>query len=156
VPGVDGRAPGPPTDLSIVEDNNKAQRNLVPVLIPFGAASGSITYYATARNATTITRDMELIWQADSQQTNRAVSVSVVGKHHTGSAFRQACVTEVGGYCVGKAVADRRQTMPRRNSQKAPEAIIQLQTQLDQWRSSTQKGRAKLPESVWQAAVDLA
>jgi hypothetical protein len=45
--------------------------------------------------------------------------------------------------------------MPRRNSQKVPEAIIQLQTQLDQWRS-TQKGRAKLPESFWQAAVDLA
>jgi hypothetical protein len=45
--------------------------------------------------------------------------------------------------------------MPRRNSQKVPEAIIQLQTQLDQWRS-TQKGRTKLPESFWQAAVDLA
>jgi hypothetical protein len=36
-----------------------------------------------------------------------------------------------------------------------PEAIIQLQTQLDQWRS-TQKGRTKLPESFWRAAVDLA
>lgn len=45
--------------------------------------------------------------------------------------------------------------MPRRNSQKVPEAIIQLQTQLDQWRS-TQKGRTKLPESFWQAAVELA
>lgn len=45
--------------------------------------------------------------------------------------------------------------MPRRNSQKVPEAIIQLQTQLDQWRS-TQKRRTKLPESFWQAAVNLA
>jgi len=45
--------------------------------------------------------------------------------------------------------------MPRRNSQKVPEAITQLQTRLDQWRS-TQKGRTKLPESFWQAAVDLA
>ena len=45
--------------------------------------------------------------------------------------------------------------MARRNSQKVPEAITQLQTQLDQWRS-TQKGRTKLPESFWQAAVDLA
>ena len=52
-------------------------------------------------------------------------------------------------------MADGRQIMPRRNSQKVPEAIIQLQTQLDQWRS-TQKGRTKLPESFWQAAVDLA
>jgi hypothetical protein len=45
--------------------------------------------------------------------------------------------------------------MPRQNSQKVPEAIIQLQTQLDQWRSA-QKGRTKLPESFWQAAVGLA
>jgi len=30
-----------------------------------------------------------------------------------------------------------------------------LQQQLDQWRGA-QKGRAKLPESFWQAAVDLA
>ena len=45
--------------------------------------------------------------------------------------------------------------MPRRVSQKVPEAIIQLQTQLDQWRS-TQKVRTKLPESFWEAAVNLA
>ena len=36
-----------------------------------------------------------------------------------------------------------------------PEAIIQLQRQLEQFRS-TRPGRAKLPESLWQAAVELA
>jgi hypothetical protein len=36
-----------------------------------------------------------------------------------------------------------------------PEAILQLQRQLDQFRS-TQTRRAKLPESLWQAAVELA
>ena len=36
-----------------------------------------------------------------------------------------------------------------------PEPIAQLQRQLDQFRS-TQPGRRKLPESVWQAAVELA
>ena len=35
------------------------------------------------------------------------------------------------------------------------EAIIQLQRQLDQFRS-TQPRRTKLPESLWQAAVELA
>ena len=45
--------------------------------------------------------------------------------------------------------------MPIRRPAKSPEAILQLQQQLDQWRSA-QKGRAKLPESFWQAAVDLA
>jgi len=36
-----------------------------------------------------------------------------------------------------------------------PEAIVQLQRQLDQFRS-TQPRRTKLPESLWQAAVELA
>jgi hypothetical protein len=36
-----------------------------------------------------------------------------------------------------------------------PEPIAQLQRQLDQFRS-TQPGRTKLPESLWQAAVELA
>jgi hypothetical protein len=36
-----------------------------------------------------------------------------------------------------------------------PEAIVQLQRQLDQFRS-TQARRTKLPESLWQAAVELA
>ena len=40
-------------------------------------------------------------------------------------------------------------------SAKTPEAILHLQQQLDQWRGA-QKGRTKLPESFWQAAVDLA
>jgi hypothetical protein len=45
--------------------------------------------------------------------------------------------------------------MPLPSSRKVPEAIVQLQGQLDQWRSA-QKRRTKLPESFWQAAVDLA
>ena len=45
--------------------------------------------------------------------------------------------------------------MPVRRSAKIPEAILHLQQQLDQWRGA-QKGRTKLPESFWQAAVDLA
>ena len=45
--------------------------------------------------------------------------------------------------------------MPLQNTKEVPEAIVQLQEQLDQWRS-VQKGRTKLPESFWQAAVDLA
>ena len=45
--------------------------------------------------------------------------------------------------------------MPVQRSAKIPEAILHLRQQLDQWRGA-QKGRAKLPESFWQAAVDLA
>jgi hypothetical protein len=45
--------------------------------------------------------------------------------------------------------------MAVQRSAKIPEAILHLQQQLDQWRGA-QKGRTKLPESFWQAAVELA
>jgi hypothetical protein len=43
----------------------------------------------------------------------------------------------------------------KRESKPIPEPIAQLQRQLEQFRS-TQPRRTKLPESLWQAAVDLA
>jgi hypothetical protein len=43
----------------------------------------------------------------------------------------------------------------RKITSPIPEAIVQLQRQLDQFRS-TQPQRTKLPESLWQAAVELA
>jgi hypothetical protein len=43
----------------------------------------------------------------------------------------------------------------RKSKTPIPEPIVQLQRQLDQFRS-TQPRRTKLPESLWQAAVELA
>jgi hypothetical protein len=45
--------------------------------------------------------------------------------------------------------------MNRNIAAPVPEAIAQLQRQLDQFRSS-RPARTKLPESLWQAAVELA
>jgi hypothetical protein len=45
--------------------------------------------------------------------------------------------------------------MTRKSTASIPEAIAQLQRQLEQFRSS-QPGRTKLPEALWQAAVELA
>jgi hypothetical protein len=45
--------------------------------------------------------------------------------------------------------------MMNRKSTPIPEPIAELQRQLDQFRS-TQLRRTKLPESLWQAAVELA
>ena len=45
--------------------------------------------------------------------------------------------------------------MNRKDTQPIPEPILQLQRQLDQFRS-TQSQRTKLPEPLWQAAVELA
>src|SRR4051794_41816508 len=43
----------------------------------------------------------------------------------------------------------------KRENTPIPEPIAQLQRQLEQFRSA-QPGRTKLPESLWQAAVELA
>ena len=45
--------------------------------------------------------------------------------------------------------------MNQKSTPPIPEAIVQLQQQLEQFRS-TQPPRTKLPESLWQAAVELA
>ncbi len=45
--------------------------------------------------------------------------------------------------------------MNRKSTAPIPDAITQLQHQLEQFRS-TRPGRTKLPEPFWQAAVDLA
>ena len=45
--------------------------------------------------------------------------------------------------------------MKRKKTLPIPEPIVQLQRQLDQFRSA-QPQRTKLPESLWQAAVELA
>jgi hypothetical protein len=45
--------------------------------------------------------------------------------------------------------------MNRKVTAPIPEAITQLQRQLEQFRS-TRPARTKLPESLWQAAVELA
>lgn len=53
------------------------------------------------------------------------------------------------------SVAEVRLIVARKKTSPIPEAIVQLQQQLEQFRS-TQPPRTKLPESVWQAAVELA
>jgi hypothetical protein len=45
--------------------------------------------------------------------------------------------------------------MNRKSTSPVPEPIVQLQRQLDQFRSTRQR-RTKLSESLWQAAVELA
>ena len=45
--------------------------------------------------------------------------------------------------------------MDRKRTSPIPEPVLQLQRQLDQFRS-TQPRRTKLPETLWQAAVELA
>ncbi len=62
-PTLIGRAPGwPDTDLSVLYDNNKGQRNM-GVYSTGTAPGGSITYYALIHNAATYFRDFVLMYQ---------------------------------------------------------------------------------------------
>lgn len=57
-PSLTGHAPGyPTTDLAVIDDNNKAQRNLQ---VHLGMGLGAYVHFALAHNAGTITRDLVL------------------------------------------------------------------------------------------------
>lgn len=67
LPSLIGRAPGwPTTDLMVINDNNKAQRNM-GVYPAAGGASGTVSFYAIAHNAATFLRDMELQFDTTEQ-----------------------------------------------------------------------------------------
>ena len=68
-----GRSPGwPATDLMVLDDNNKAQRNMELSMV--AADSGPTTYYATIQNAASFTRDVQLAWNA-TPAVQRAVAI---------------------------------------------------------------------------------
>ena len=57
-PGLTGRAPGQPgTTLSVIDDNNKAQRNL---RVTPAAGGGGMIHFGIVHNAGTLARDMQL------------------------------------------------------------------------------------------------
>jgi hypothetical protein len=62
-PSLLGHAPGwPSTDLMVLNDNNKAQRNMYPP--PTGGDGSSACFYALVRNAATFRRDVVLDFRA--------------------------------------------------------------------------------------------
>ena len=62
-PGLAGNTPGwPTTDLMVINDNNKAQRNMS---VHYGLSGFGSTHYAVIRNASTKARDFVLRLRAD-------------------------------------------------------------------------------------------
>jgi hypothetical protein len=65
-PSLLGNTPGwPTTDLRVVNDNNKAQRNMGLSTTPARGVGQSDCYYAIVRNAATVARDVEIRYRAD-------------------------------------------------------------------------------------------
>jgi hypothetical protein len=79
VPGLNGNTPGwPTTDLLVINDNNKAQRNMS---VHYGLSGFGSTHYAIIRNASKKTRDfaMKVGGSAASLRGVTAPSVQVLG-----------------------------------------------------------------------------
>jgi hypothetical protein len=81
-PPLRGRAPGwPATDLAILWDNNKAQRNLGLSTTPARGVGLSDAFYAIVHNAATVRRDLELVIDVgpDVGQRFGEATVDVIG-----------------------------------------------------------------------------
>ena len=78
-PSLVGNTPGwPTTDLRIINDNNKAQRNMGLSTTPARGAGMSDCYYAIAHNAAPFPRNMELSY-AVAPETLRALHGAEIG-----------------------------------------------------------------------------
>lgn len=81
-PSLVGSAPGwPTTDLRIINDNNKAQRNMGLSTTPARGVGQIDSFYAIVHNAATRIRDMMLAWNADPQTVKRlrGATIEVIG-----------------------------------------------------------------------------
>ncbi|MEP6742107.1 MAG: sialidase family protein, partial [bacterium] len=87
-PSLLGRAPGwPTTDLMVINDNNKAQRNMG---VYYGTDSGEMTFYAIAHNAATFRRNMQLRYEAikEALPSLRNARIQVIGQRGGSMTFK--------------------------------------------------------------------
>ena len=81
-PSLLGRAPGwPTTDLLVINDNNKAQRNMG--VGPTGP-TGLVTWFALVHNAATIRRDIVLEWVRTGRAPVAEDRVQIIGQRAQG------------------------------------------------------------------------
>jgi hypothetical protein len=81
-PGLAGHAPGwgTGTDLEVLEDNNKAQRNMGLSVTPARGVGASLSDFALIHNAATFTRDVELRYAPPKNLGDR-VTVRAIGRN---------------------------------------------------------------------------
>ncbi|HEV2913228.1 MAG TPA: hypothetical protein VGX92_07920 [Pyrinomonadaceae bacterium] len=81
-PSLVGSAPGwPTTDIRVINDNNKAQRNLGLSTTPARGVGARMSFYALVHNAATFRRDMVLRYDAPDEVLRRLrdATVEVIG-----------------------------------------------------------------------------
>lgn len=103
-PSLVGNTPGwPTTDLRIVNDNNKAQRNMGLSTTPAAGVGMSDCYFAIVRNAATFPRDVELRYSADAAATTsfKGAVIEVIGGKET--AFKRSGVIRLATMQPGES-----------------------------------------------------
>lgn len=101
-PSLLGRAPGwPTTDLMVINDNNKAQRNMG---VYYGTDSGEVTFYAIAHNAATFRRNMQLRYEATREvlPALKNARVQVVGQRGGSGRFKSGATITLTGMEPGE------------------------------------------------------
>jgi hypothetical protein len=81
-PSLVGNAPGwPTTDLRIIDDNNKAQRNMGLSTTPARGVGMNDCFYAIVHNAATFSRDLELGYECSREVADifKSAHVDVIG-----------------------------------------------------------------------------
>lgn len=85
-PSLLGNTPGwPTTDLRVINDNNKAQRNMGLSTTPARGVGASDCYFAIVRNAATFPRDLELHYDAGAAvaKSFKGAAIEVAGAKET-------------------------------------------------------------------------
>lgn len=83
-PSLEGWTPGPNSnqaDHLVIDDNNKAQRNLAVVQANIAGANSNAVYFGLIHNAATVTRDITLHYEAQPETVKRlsAASIGIIG-----------------------------------------------------------------------------
>jgi hypothetical protein len=104
-PSLNGHSPGwPTTDLAVLNDNNKAQRNII---FPGATDNTDTTAYALIRNAADFRRDVVVRMDADPRVLRR------LGRTHLAACGLQGTDFKAGGRIVFPAMAPGEERMLR-------------------------------------------
>ncbi len=101
-PGLQGNTPGwPTTDLLVINDNNKAQRNMS---VHYGLSGFGSRHYAIVRNASTKTREMLLRLGASAEAIKALAKPKLlVQGGRAGASFKDGAEITLSGMAAGES-----------------------------------------------------
>jgi len=100
-PGLNGNTPGwPTTDLMVINDNNKAQRNMS---VHYGLSPAGSAHFGIIRNASKLVRDFVLVLRADPQSLRGFANPTVQAEGADPVSFQSGARIVVKGMKPGES-----------------------------------------------------